>query len=432
MLGCSHLGQANKIKHTRVLFPHKGKAVGKVTSKSETRHLLSSPMFSEEWKSIGSSLSILPNGRNTQEVWRKEENRRVIWMEIRGKKNPAPWNSKPKVSQIWRAWKLHRILEWSYTTILATPFLVALFQGKGSFGCKGRSCLLLPNHPTGSILLLLKEATVWCWSLVASSALPLLWLHQLPVQKFRQFISAPKKPTFSFNYQGSRATRKRWKPIDRRKTHVQQNPDFPIEEETETQSTIPYVWSCTSQDTQRWSEMVISEREICEMMVWERGDLCLQQQGCRHQKLTICRNHWHPAHFFEFPSWTWSCCCSDWFHHPAGEVVVAGLKEPKCHRGRWELAFVWDWSCDAEVDSMCSVMDGLFWTACSPLKACCAVAAVVDSRKKNHAQVHCKKKSCLKFFASCKDEFEKPQNQNLAKTRNLETTQTKKAWLKQS
>jgi hypothetical protein len=35
---------------------------------------------------------------------------------------------------------------------------------------------------------------------------------------------------------------------------VQQNPDFPIEEETETQSTIPYVWSCTSQDTQRWSE----------------------------------------------------------------------------------------------------------------------------------------------------------------------------------
>jgi len=30
------------------LFPHKGKAVGKVTSKSETRHLLSSPMFSEE------------------------------------------------------------------------------------------------------------------------------------------------------------------------------------------------------------------------------------------------------------------------------------------------------------------------------------------------------------------------------------------------
>jgi hypothetical protein len=31
------------------------------------------------------------------------------------------------------------------------------------------------------------------------------------------------------------------------------------------------------------------------------------------------------------------------------------------------------------------------------------------------------------IFASCKDEFEKPQNQNLAKPRNLETTQTKKA-----
>jgi hypothetical protein len=38
-LGCSHLGQANKIKHTRVLFPHKGKAVGKVTSKSENQAL---------------------------------------------------------------------------------------------------------------------------------------------------------------------------------------------------------------------------------------------------------------------------------------------------------------------------------------------------------------------------------------------------------
>ncbi len=39
MLGCSHLRQANKIKHTRLLFPHKGKAVGKVTNKSENQAL---------------------------------------------------------------------------------------------------------------------------------------------------------------------------------------------------------------------------------------------------------------------------------------------------------------------------------------------------------------------------------------------------------
>jgi hypothetical protein len=119
-------------------------------------------------------------------------------MEIRWKKNPAPCNSKPKVSQIWRAWKLNRILECSYTTILATPFLVALFQGKGNFGCKGRSRLLLPNHPTGSILLLLKEATVWCWSLVASLALTLLWLHQLPVQKIQTIQFSPRKAHIQF------------------------------------------------------------------------------------------------------------------------------------------------------------------------------------------------------------------------------------------
>ncbi len=355
-------------------------------------------------------------------------------MEIRGKKIPAPCNSKPKVSQIWRAWKLHRILECSYMTILATPFLVALFQGKGSFGCKGRSCLLLPNLPTGSTLLLLKEATVWCWSLVASLALTLLWLHQLPVQKFRQFNSAPKKPTFSFNYQGSRATRNGWKPIDRRKTHVQQNPEFPIKEEKETQSTIPYVWFCTSQDTQRWSEMVISEREICEMMVWERGRERIFAYNSRDASI----RSWQFVEIIDILQ----ISLNSQARIEAATAVIGFIIQPV----KW-------WWLDWRNQSVTEAGENLhlfgtevvmqrwipcaqWWMACSELLALLWTPAVLLllllSLGRRIMLKSIARRSHVWNFCFLQRWIWETSKSNLAKTRNLETTQTKKAWLKQS